>query len=200
MKLTLALIATLFSLQTFASSLVGVSVHPMKEGDKLIHPEFVNRFTSGSSQGLQVRYLHNFTDKLNADAGLRVFRRDISTFFASGTYELYPDYDSQPQIALKAFFERERNDTIDSNIFGIAPVVSKGYSFQGYPIYPYASLPLRMQLIDTEQYKIASALTLGLSAELPFQNFSNVLGNVELNIDIDNSYSYLALGLAMTFN
>ncbi len=199
MKGFILLCLSLLAIPSFASN-VGISVHPLETEARILSTEYTGRLSNGSSQGLQVRYLHTYTSELNFDAGFQVSKEDISTLFAGATYEFYPDFENQPKIAARGFIERERNNDQNVTNFGIAPIVSKGYSFSGYPAYPYVSLPMRLSLVELgDDYIFRSSLAMGISGNLPFEGFTNVVGNVEANVNLKDSFSSLSVGLSMNF-
>jgi hypothetical protein len=193
----LALITTSFQVN---ASIVGVSMHPFGTNENILNSEVTSRFSNGSSNGMQLRYLHSFNSKFNVDGGFRVFKNNSSTLFAAATYEIFPDFGNQPQIALKAIYEKDRLNGVNVNNFGIVPTIGKGYDFWGYPAYPYIGIPLKLSLIDdTDEYQYISSVTIGATGNVPFEGFESVLANLEANVDVENSYSYIALGLSMNF-
>ncbi|MCB9094378.1 MAG: hypothetical protein H6621_04840 [Halobacteriovoraceae bacterium] len=200
MKISSALIAIFFASTLCYGSQIGLSTHPLESNQRLLNTEYVGKVSHGSASGIQARYMQTFHERFSAEGGFRVFQEDVTTYFAGATYEVYPDYGNQPRISLKGFYERERIDAVDYNNFGVAPIISKGFSFWGYPGYPYMAIPIKLSLDeDTEEYDMVTSLSLGISAELPFEGFENVLGNIEGNVDISGSYSYVSMGIAMNF-
>lgn len=199
MRTIISLLFFVIPLSSFAS-IIGISTHPFESNENLFNAEFNSRFSRGSANGLQLRYLRSFNSKFNADAGFRVFKNERSTLFASATYEIFPDYMEQPQVSIKGFVERTRVRGTNINTFGAAPIISKGYSFWDYPAYPYLSIPMNLSLIeDTDKYEFVTSLTMGVTGEVPIDGFRNVLANLEANLNLRNSASYLALGLSMKF-
>jgi len=182
------------------ASIVGVSTHPLEGGSHLINTEFISDFGNEDSYGVQAKYLHQLSSRLNLDAGFRVLKSDFSSLLLSGTYELFPDYEYQPQISLKAFYEFENFSSGNRNHLGLAPILGKGFSFWGVPAFPYVSAPIGVRLDnDSSETQLVSSVVLGVSGKIPYENLSKVIANLETNLNLKNSSSSVALGVSVKF-
>ena len=190
------LLMTLVVGQAFGNT-VGLSTHPFSMKKNALSAGIDNYFSNGEGTGFSARYLRRINQSLNVDAGFGFTDGDRSSrFFAGADYEIIPDYGRQPRVSIKGLLENTDFDGDTVNSIGFAPTISKGFSFWGEEGYPFLSLPYRIHLNDdTGEYETAIGLTLGMTGNLPIDDFRNLIGNIEATIDIDNNYSALVLGI-----
>ncbi|MCY4643256.1 MAG: hypothetical protein OXB88_01425 [Bacteriovoracales bacterium] len=192
----LTLIFILSCLTTTFAQGRGTSSYPSKIRQKYVSAELTGVLSGGSEVGLQARYFERLRSDLSFSAGFGFSSGDrANSIFASADYELYPDYKMQPRISLEASLERSL-EFGDSHLkAGVAPVVSKGFSFWGKEVFPFIGIPVTLDLnSDDKSYDLATQLAFGAAAQL--SPHKGLLANIEINIDIDNSYSGVFLGIS----
>jgi hypothetical protein len=180
----------------------GVSTFPLKINKPYIGAEFTGITSTGGGVGMQARYTQKLSSTTTVDAGLGMGGGEMtSRIFAGVDFELYPDYQQQPKISLKAKFENAKEFDIRTNSFGIAPTVSKGFNFWGHEAYPFVSIPYSVQLdaIDNTYHTIAS-LNMGISGNLPLEGFRHLTASAEGIINLKDSYSGVFFGVTFPFN
>jgi hypothetical protein len=196
-KIILSVVVAAFSFSAMAN-VIGVSTHPFQAQKQVVNTEFTSNLSSGSGFGVQARYYNRINRDWNIDAGAGFSggERD-SRFFLGADYMLIPDYDNQPRISFKSFFERTNDFNNTFNNIGVAPTLSKGFSFWGHEAFPFVALPVKLGLnSDSKRYDMISSLALGITGRLPIEGTNNLIGNIEANLDIDNSYTALLMGVS----
>lgn len=136
--------------------------------------------------------------KSTLDVGLGIAGGERSgRLFAGYDHEIIPDYESQPRLSVKAFFENSKEFEARRNILGIAPSISKGFSFWGHEAYPYLSLPYGISLNGTTQtYQSTLSANLGVTGLLPKDWSSKQLtSNAEVILGLNNSYTGVFFGV-----
>lgn len=188
-------------LMSFAASAstVGVSSFPFVMSKHVITTEFNSYLTDGSGMGLTAKYLHRFNEKINVDAGFGFTDGDRSSTLTAGIDTMIiPDYGRQPRVSVKTLFESAEIDSERYNSGGIAPTLSKGFIFWGKEAYPYLAVPYMVQLnTDEGTYETTAALTTGVSGKLDLGSFKDVVGNLEINMPIRNSFSAFVMGISI---
>lgn len=198
-KLVLAMTALCFGATAIASSTVGLSTHPLSMNNRVITTEFDNYFSSGDGMGITAKYFQNVDSKLNAEAGVSVNGGNTaSRMFAAADYEIFPDYGRQPRLSAKAIIDTKDFDGDRINSIAIAPTVSKGFSFWGNEAFPYAALPMSVGLnTDEGTYETSTALAMGVTGRIPLQGYEKLIGNIETNFNLRNSYTAIVMGVSM---
>jgi hypothetical protein len=179
------------------ASIVGMSSHPYELNQHIFRSELATGFSSGNGTGLEVSYLGTPIDSLNIDAGFAVSSGDQENrLFAGATYEIFPDYESQPKISAKAFIDRNKFE--DDTVYGLgfAPIASKGLNMGSLEVFPYASLPLKINR-EGSYTELASSLGFGMTAPITNNSERSVTANFETNINMRNSYTGVALGIGI---
>lgn len=178
---------------------MGISTFPLAEDQKVLSAEVTGIVHNGSGVGLQARY----TQKLNAvsavDAGVGIAGGERSArLFAGYDYELFPDYDLQPRTSLKAFIENSKEFGTRRNILGLAPTVSKGFSFWGHEAFPYLSLPYGISLDGKKNaYETTLSANLGVSGKVSSEyTMTNkpITVNAEVILALKDSFSGVFVG------
>ncbi len=197
-KLLLAASAFAISVGSMAST-IGLSNHPFLMKKHIITTEYNNYFSAGSGMGLNASYLRKVNDKMNVDAGFGFTNGDrASRFFAGIDTEIIPDYGRQPKVSLKGTIETADNDGDRVNSFGIAPTLSKGFAFWGKEAFPFIALPMKVSLnTDEKVYETSTAIAAGITGRIPLQGIKNLVGNIEANMSIRNSYTSLVMGVSL---
>jgi hypothetical protein len=196
-KFIVSLLAVATSFSAMAN-VVGVSTHPFQTEKQVVNTEFTSNLSTGSGFGVQARYYNRINRDWNIDAGAGFSggERD-SRFFVGADYMLYPDYDNQPRISFKSFLERTSDFNNSFTNIGVAPTISKGFSFWGHEAFPFVALPVKLGLnSDSKRYDTISSLAFGITGRLPIEGTNNLIGNIEANVDIDNSYTALLMGVS----
>lgn len=197
-KLLLGLITAGVSISSIAST-IGVSNHPFLMKKNIISTEFNNYLNDGSGMGLTAKYLRKIDDSLSIDAGFGFTDGERASNFSVGAdMQIIPDYGRQPKFSLKAIAETENNDSERINSFGISPTISKGFAFWGKEAFPFVALPMKVSLnANNKEYETSTALALGMTGRIPFEGVKNLVGNIEANLSLRNSYSAIVMGVSL---
>lgn len=197
-KLLLGLLCTALPLGAMAST-VGVSSHPFSFNKHIVTTEFNNYMSNGSGTGLTARYFQRINEKLNFDAGFGFTDGDRASRITAGAdYMLIPDYGRQPRFSIKGLLATENLDNDRVNSFGIAPTISKGFSFWGNEAFPYMAIPYNVSLnTDQGTYDTSTAVALGVTGNLNVGGFRDLVGNFETNFSVDNSYTAVVMGVSL---
>jgi hypothetical protein len=177
---------------------MGVSSYPMLSGKKLITSEFTGITSDGGGVGLQARYTQKLNKKATLDAGIGISGGEHTNRFFSGVdFELYPDYAKQPKISMRTSIEFANEFDAGRTKLGLAPMVSKGFSFWGKEAYPYFALPIGISLDgDSKTYQSTFSANLGVNGNLPFDGYKHLQANTELQLNIKDSYTSIVVGLS----
>lgn len=180
------------------ANVVGLSTHPFTLKNKVLSTEFTSNLSAGSGFGVQARYYQKINQDLNVDAGFGLAGGEReSRMFVGADYMLYPDYQNQPRVSIKGTYERNRDFGVTYNSLGLAPTVSKGFTFWGHEAFPFVALPVKLALdSDRSRYETVSSLAMGITGRLPIEGYKHLVGSIEANLDIDNSYTGLFLGVS----
>ena len=181
------------------ASTVGISNHPFLMKKHVISTEYNNYNNAGSGAGLQLNYLRKINEDLNVNAGFGSTNGDRGTrVFLGADMQVFPDYGRQPRFSMKGLLESETIDGDRINSYGIAPTLSKGLAFWGKEAFPFIALPIKLNLNENErEYNTSTALAMGITGRLPIDGFKNVVGNIETNISLENSYSAFVMGISL---
>lgn len=178
----------------------GLSSFPLAVETKLISAEFTGITSTGGGIGMQARYTQKLSEMGTIDAGLGISGGERSArLFAGYDYELFPDYENQPRTSIKAFVENSKEFRDRKNILGVAPTVSKGFSFWGKEAFPYISLPYGISLNGTNNsYRTTLSANIGVSGVIPADvgPEKQLTANAEAIIGIKDSFSGAFVGVA----
>ena len=178
---------------------MGISTFPLQEDKKVLSTEVTGIVSDGGGIGLQARYTQKLNLVSTVDAGLGISGGErTARLFAGYDYELFPDYDMQPRTSIKAFIENSKEFGSRRNILGIAPQVSKGFSFWGHEAFPYLSLPYGISLDGKKnQYETTLSANLGISGVIPSDYLITnkpLTANAEVIIGLKDSFSGVFVG------
>lgn len=176
----------------------GISSYPLQEDDKYISAEATGITSAGGGLGMQARFTQKINEKATVDAGLGIAGGERSArLFAGYDHELFPDYESQPRFSLKAFVENSKEFNVRRNILGIAPTLSKGFSFWGKEAFPYLAIPYGISLDGSKNsYQSTLNANLGVTSTLPKEwSEKQITASAELNVNLKNSYTGFSIGI-----
>jgi hypothetical protein len=196
--ISLTIVSGLIASNAFAYG-TGISTFPLEVQKKFVSAEVTGITSEGGGIGLQSRFTAKLNERSTVDAGLGISGGERSArLFAGFDYEIFPDYQSQPRTSLKAFFENSKEFGVRRNIIGLAPTMSKGFSFWGHEGFPYLSVPVGISLNGkANTYLTTVSANLGVSGVLPIESSSKKLtANAEAIIGLKDSFSGLFVGLA----
>jgi hypothetical protein len=196
--IALTVLSGLFATNAFAYG-TGISTFPLEVEKKFISAEVTGITSEGGGLGLQTRFTSKVTEKITVDAGLGIAGGERSArLFAGFDYEMFPDYQMQPRISLKAFVENSKEFNVRRNIIGIAPTFSKGFSFWEHEAFPYLALPLGISLNGrANTYATTVSANLGIAGVLPVQTGTKKLtANAEAIVGLKDSFSGVFMGIA----
>jgi hypothetical protein len=201
----LSLIISLASLTLSGAAFAygtGVSSFPLQPERGVISAEFTGITSTGGGMGLQTRYSHKIQDKLVLDAGIGMGGGErTNRLFAGADYELFPDYQNQPRISTKFFFENAEEFNTRRNALGFAPTISKGFAFWGEEAYPFFALPVAVNLDSkTNTYATTFNANLGITGHLPIEGYRHLMGTLEATLDIKDSYTGFFMGVSYPIN
>ena len=197
-KILIGLITLAVSAGAMATT-VGISNQPFMMKKHAISTEFNNYNNAGSGMGLTAKYYRYINESVTMDAGFGFTDGDRASKFNLGAdIQIIPDYGRQPRISAKVLTETENIDSDRINSFGIAPTISKGIAISGKELFPFISLPMKVSLnTDSKEYETSTAISLGASGRIPLEGVKNMIGNIETNISLRNSYSSLVVGVSL---
>lgn len=199
-KNLLSILVLAASLPAFANYGMGVVSRPFEMKKKMVSAEFAGVFNNGSGAGMQARYRQEINEKVNFDAGIGAAGGErASRFFIGADIEMFPDYGNQPRISTRTSITRASEFNQTHTILGIAPTVSKGLSFWGQEAYPFVAIPLGLNLGEQNTYQTQAALSAGMAMNLPIEGYNNLIANVEMNVNLKDSYNGLFAGLTYPF-
>jgi hypothetical protein len=205
-----ALRSAFYSFTLVSSSLIsshvwayglGISSHPLTPEKTLITTEFVGHVAQGKGLGMQARVTRKLSSLILLDAGLGFADSERSgRFFLGSDIEFFPDYEKQPRISFKASFEQAKEFGKQRSIIGLSPLVSKGFIVREKMINPFVAVPVAVSLNDNDRYDIRTHLALGATANIPWDGYQNLIFNAEADININNSFTGVFLGLSYPLN
>lgn len=197
-KLGLFLTASLLSTAATATT-IGVSAHPFTMQKQVVTTEFNNYANNGSGTGMTARYFNRINEIMNIDAGFGITDGERSSrVFMGADFQMIPDYGRQPRVSIKGLLETESFDGDRLNSFGAAPTISKGFAFWGKEAFPFVSLPMKVSLNTNENtYETSTAVAAGITGRLPIDGYEKLVGNIETNFSLRNSYSSIVFGLSL---
>lgn len=197
-KLLFGILTTFISTGVMANT-VGLSSHPFVMNKHIVTTEFNNYLTDGSGAGITARYMNRLNEKINMEAGFGFTNGDrASRILAGADVMILPDYGRQPRFSIKGLLQTENKDNERINSFGMAPTVSKGFSFWGNEAFPFLALPTMVSLnTDEGTYETSTALSAGITGKLPVGDFRDLVGNLETNFSLRNSYASIVMGVSL---
>jgi len=195
-KKILLIITASFLISKAFSAEVGWSVYPLQENQKMITAQF--GLTDGGGFGMTASYLHKLSPEWDVEAGAGYTGGDRGfTLYGAGDYEIFPDYDNQPRLSVKGWYQYSDEYNSSINRFYASPLVSKSFILWGHEAFPYASIPTGVSLnYNNKQYSLFSTLAVGISGNLPFEKMKNILMLVEARLNITGAYSGLNFGFS----
>lgn len=187
-----------FSSQVFASYGTGYSTYPMMSDKKFFSTELTGITSTGGGVGAQVRYGQKINNSLLIDAGVGISGGERSNrIFAGADYEFFPDYLNQPRMSVKTTITNAEEFGTRRNILSLAPTVSKGFSFWGYEAFPFVSVPVGLSLESgSKTYETITSINLGITGNLPIEEYSHLTGVAEAIINLKDSYTGLFMGIS----
>ena len=178
----------------------GLSTYPLEVETKLISAELTGITSTGGGFGMQARFTDKLTERGTIDAGLGISGGERSArVFAGYDYELFPDYENQPRSSIKAFIENSKEFDARKNIIGIAPSVSKGFTFWGNEAFPYISLPYGISLNGkNNSYNTTLSANIGISGliKTDIGGDKQLTANAEAILGLKDSFTGVFFGVA----
>jgi hypothetical protein len=201
MKSLVIVLTILISTNLYAYG-VGTSTYPMMPEKKMVTTELTGITSTGGGLGLQARYTQKINKQGVFDAGLGIAGGDRSNrLFVGYDHEIFPDYMTQPKVTVKTSFENAEEFGARRNIISVSPTISKGFSFWGREAYPYAAMPLGLSLnSQSKTYETVMNISTGISAQIPVEGYRHLTGNVEMQINLKDSYSGVFMGVTYPIN
>lgn len=191
-------ITALFSIQNLWAYGVGVSTFPLNYEKHMLTTEFTGITSEDGGVGLQGRYTAKVNKHIILDAGAGISSGPrTNRFFAGADYEIFPDYMNQPKLSTKVTIENANEYKERRNILGITPIVSKGFNFWGHEGFPFVSLPVTLNLLEKyKTYESTVNITAGMIGRIPFREYKQLTGSLEVTASLKDSYSGFTLGIS----
>ncbi|MCT4642148.1 MAG: hypothetical protein N4A33_07580 [Bacteriovoracaceae bacterium] len=198
MKKIILAMALVVSMSSFSST-IGLSTHPFSTNNRVVTTEFNSYLSNGTGMGITAKYYQRLNRRLNFDAGIGITDGDRSNrLFVGADYEIFPDYGRQPRFSVKGLAETLTFDGDRINTFGVAPTISKGFLFWNKEAFPFVSLPVKVGLNSDEgTYETSTSLATGFTTQLGSGSLRDMIGSVEANFDLKDSYTALVLGVSL---
>ncbi|MDA8792645.1 hypothetical protein N9N67_05335 [Bacteriovoracaceae bacterium] len=196
-NIIILIVFLLFTTLSVKANVIGISTHPMSERKHAVNTEFSSYMNNGEGLGLNARYNYKASKVLSYDAGIGVSEGErANRLFAGTDYMLFEDYASQPRVSIKSFIETADEFEERHYRLGVAPTLSKGFSFWGKEGFPFVALPVSLDLNDdNDTYETTSALAMGITSF--YETKSTLMMNVEANIGLSNSYTSIVAGITL---
>ena len=196
-KILMILSVSLLVTKAYANE-IGWSTYPLKENQRILTAQFGGVFSSGGGMGVTASYLQKLSQKWDVEAGAGFTGGERGfTLYGAGNYEIYPDYEKQPKVSIKGWYQYSNEYDSSVNRFYASPLVSKSTLLWGNEAFPYLAIPTGVNLnYDNKQYSLFSALTLGISGNIPWEKMKNMAMILEGRLNITGSYSGLSFGFS----
>lgn len=194
---TLSVLSLFISTSLFAST-VGISTYPIIFQKNILSMEFNGIMSEGGGVGIQGRYSRIVSERtiLDAGVGLSAGNKTNAIFFG-GNYEIYADYHKQPKVTIRGQWESSNEYGARYNIISLTPIISKGFVASNKNIFPHISFPYSINLNSADaSYKTTLSTALGITGNLPFKGYENLIGTLEARFSLSNSYSGLFAGIS----
>lgn len=202
-KTLLTMLAVLAPSLTFAYG-IGYASYPIQDNKLFLSPEFTALLSEGGGAGVQGRLTYKPNQPFIVEGGFGAGTGDHSIrLFTGADYEIFPDYQKQPRLSIKGYYEYAREFKKGINIIGIAPILSKGFNFWGHEAFPYLSIPFALGLHDSSKtYRSRINLSFGITGKIPkeIQGAQNWIGNIETTFNIKDSYGGFLFSLGYPLN
>lgn len=191
----------LFAGQVFGYG-VGQSTFPLMLQKRILATEFTGITSRNGGVGLQARLTQKIGPQTTIDGGLGFAGGERSgRIFAGVDYEIFPDYENQPKVTVKAQIENVSEFGERRNILSLAPTFSKGFLFWGEEAYPYIAVPVGVSLQSRDKrYESIVSANLGINGHLPIEGYRHLTGTLEAQINVKDSFSGLFVGLSLPIN
>ena len=190
----------LFLATSGQAGVIGYSTFPLVNSKNLLSAGLDSVVSSGGGMGINASYTQKINSRLIVDGGLGVSGADQtgSKIFLGADYEIMPDYLEQPRVSMKFRWLNEDQFSYRINRLSAAPTVTKGFSFWGKEAYPYVALPMGVDFNgDTKTYETFMNITTGINGQLPFKGYEKITGNVEMSLNLKDSYSTISVGMSI---
>lgn len=195
------LFITLFLVSfTTQAGVIGYSTFPLVSKKNLLSASFDSVISGGGGIGVEARYTQKLNSRLILDGGLGISGSDQSTskLFMGADYEIMPDYLDQPRVSVKLNWINEEQFLYRINRISFAPTVTKGFNFWGKEAYPFVAIPFGVDFNgELKQYETVMNLTAGINGQLPFRGYEKLTANVEMSLNLKDSYSTISMGVSM---
>ena len=197
-KLLVGILTSTITMSAMATT-IGVSSHPFVVNKKVITTELDTYLSNGTGTGITAKFQQRVNSKLTFDTGFGITDGERSSRFLAGAdYQLLPDYGRQPKLSLKGLLDSKNMDGDRVNSFGVAPTLSKGLAFWGNEAFPFIALPVGVSLnTGDNSYQTTIAIAAGITGRIPVGGLENLVGNIETNISLKDSYAALVMGVSL---
>ena len=177
---------------------VNYSTYPFAPATKILAVDIGGK---NGAMATQLRVAYKYDSQIMVEGGLGVATsgEDNASMFAGLDYELVPDYMQQPRVGIKIAVDNSNLQTGRHNIFSVTPTVSKGVNFWGKEAFPYIAIPMGMAFGADQTYSTYFAMNVGITGNLPVNNYRHVVANLEASLGMSGLSSYLYAGFSFPF-
>lgn len=179
---------------TLKASVVGISTHPMNESARVISAEMAGYMSQKKEFGAGLRYTQETRPGQLFDitaAGAQEAR--ALSLGAGYDFQVLKEEKSQPRISFKPFYQYQKYQNARSDLLGVAPIIRKGFSVNGYEFFPFLAVPSGMKVeSDTNRYVYYAALSFGASMPFPGADNDKFLLSLEGNKNLGAAYDYVS--------
>jgi hypothetical protein len=141
MKLLLFLLLVLMTTSSFAS-VMGISTHPLNRRARVFSAEMTGYMSQRNEMGMGVRYTHETRKKQMVDFTVAGGQDSRALILGGGMdFNLLSETLHQPKVSIKPYLQMHKFEDQQFNLIGMAPSLRKGFSVEGYEVFPYLALP-----------------------------------------------------------
>lgn len=184
-----------------ASSVVGLTTHPLSDDARAISAETTGYFSKRHEMGIGLRYTHGIQQGqlLDIMAGGAQHSRGF-TFGAGMDFELLQDEGSQPRVSIKPFYQHQKFEGDKSTSIGAAPTLRKSVDMLGTILNPFIAVPLGVQVDSSDdEFVYYASFSFGASMAIP-NSEDKLLVTLEGNKNMGASSDYLGALLSWVWN
>jgi hypothetical protein len=197
----LSLLIFIICTSAHASSVVGLTTHPLSDDARAISLETTGYFSQRQEMGIGLRYTHGIQQGqlLDIMAGSAQYSRGF-TFGAGMDFEILQDEGAQPRVSIKPFYQQQKFEGDKSSVIGGAPTLRKSVDILGTIFNPFIAVPLGVEIDSSDdEFVYYASLSFGASMAIP-NTEEKLLVSLEGNKNMGASSDYLGALLSWVWN
>lgn len=175
------------------ASVMGVSTHPLNEEARVLSAEMTGYMSERNEMGAGLRYTHEVDQHKLFDFSVAGGQDSRGLVMGGGMdFELLSEDVNQPRVSFKPFIQHQKFEATNSNLFGAAPSIRKGFAVAGQEFFPYLALPTGIKIdSDTEEFVYYASMTFGMSMPFPGAENDRIVLSVEGNRNMGSAPDYI---------